>query len=382
MDRFEHIRVQGFRRLRDLSLDLRDLCVLIGANGCGKTSFLDVLSLLSASAVGSLGKRISEFEGISSILTLDGPAELRLSIQMGVPNHNPLVYELVLARSGISYMIAEESLTQVTRQSPPPFMHVHSAQGAVRYFDPDSKRLVQPTWEHMPLETSLCQVPKMFREPEEFRSRLASSTYYHSLNVESLAPIRLPQPLRPAELPGLNGEALVSCLFTLRESHRDRFDSVEDALRAAFPGFVRLDFPPVAAGTLAMTWRDTRFTSPLYMHQLSEGTLRFLWLATLLQSPGLSAITLIDEPEISLHPELLSLLAGLMREASTRTQIIVATHSERFIRFLRPEEVVLMDVVEDGSALATWADSLDLEEWLREYSLDELWMKGQLGARS
>lgn len=222
----------------------------------------------------------------------------------------------------------------------------------------------------------------MFREPEDFRKQLASSTYYHSLSVESLSPIRLPQPLRPAELPGRDGEDLVSCLFSLRESHRDRFDSIEDALRAAFPGFVRLDFPPVAAGTLAMTWRDSRFTHPLYMHQLSEGILRFLWLATLLQSPGLSAIALIDEPEISLHPELLSLLAALMREASARTQLIVATHSDRLIRFLKPEEVVLMDISEDGFATATWADTLDLEEWLREYSLDELWMKGQLGARS
>ena len=63
------------------------------------------------------------------------------------------------------------------------------------------------------------------------------------------------------------------------------------------------------------------------MNQLSEGTLPFLWLATLLQSPGLPAITLLDEPEVSLHPELLNLLAGLMREASLRTQLIVATHA-------------------------------------------------------
>ena len=134
----------------------------------------------------------------------------------------------------------------------------------------------------------------------------------------TLAPVRLPQPLRPATLPGKDGEDLVSCLFSLRESDRDRFEVIEDALRAGFPGFVRLDFPPVAAGTLAMTWKDRSFTRPFFMHQLSEGTLRFLWLATLLQSPGLTAITLLDEPEVSLHPELLSLLAELMREASAQ----------------------------------------------------------------
>ena len=173
----------------------------------------------------------------------------------------------------------------------------------------------------------------------------------------------------------------MSCLFYLRETERDRFEASEDALRAAFPHFERLEFPPVAAGTLALAWRERGFSKALYMHQLSEGTLRFLWLATLLQSPGLTAITLLDEPEVSLHPELLSLLADLLREASRRTQLMVATHSDRLIRFLKPEEVLLVDQTENGMSKLTWADELDLEEWLKDYSLDELWRTGRIGAR-
>jgi predicted ATPase len=117
------------------------------------------------------------------------------------------------------------------------------------------------------------------------------------------------------------------------------------------------------------------------MHQLSEGTLRFLWLVTLLQSPGLTAVTLIDEPEVSLHPELLSLLADLMREASQRTQLIVATHADRLIRYLRPEEVVAININEAGAAEMIWADELDLEQWLDEYTMDEVWRLGRMGAR-
>ncbi len=130
-----------------------------------------------------------------------------------------------------------------------------------------------------------------------------------------------------------------------------------------------------------MAWKDSRFTTPLYMNQMSEGTLRFLWLATLLQSPGLAAVTLLDEPEVSLHPELLKLLAELLREASTRTQLIVATHADRLIRFLEPREVVTLDLADDGTALAAWADQLDLDEWLTEYTLDELWRLNRMGAR-
>jgi predicted ATPase len=110
--------------------------------------------------------------------------------------------------------------------------------------------------------------------------------------------------------------------------------------------------------------------------------LRFLWLATLLQSPGLTALTLIDEPEVSLHPELLSLLSDLFREASKRTQLVIATHSDRLVRFLKPSEVVVMDATDDGMAKLTWADKLNLDEWLAEYSLDEVWRRGRMGGRA
>jgi predicted ATPase len=223
--------------------------------------------------------------------------------------------------------------------------------------------------------------PGYYVHTAEFRKQLTSITYYHALDVGPRAPVRLPQPLRPADLPGANGEDLVSCLYSIRETDRDRFETIEGTLRAGFKDFERLDFPPVAAGTLAMTWKDQRFSRPMYMHQLSEGMLRFLWLVTLLQSPGLTAVTLLDEPEVSLHPELLSVLAELMREASARAQLIVATHADRLVRFLEPREVVTLDIKEDGTASAAWADTFDLEAWLHDYTLDEVWRLGRIGGR-
>lgn len=380
--RFKDLTIHGFRRLYDAQLSLRPLSVMIGANGTGKTSILDVLSMLAKSAQGKLSDAITDLSGLNSVITYDRAEELRLGISMTVPGHEPLEYKLGLKPQGIAYSISEETLSQKRQpQQPRPFLHIDSYGPDIKYFEPDKGKLVRPNWEHKPLETSLAQVPKMFREPEDFRNRLSSSTFYHVLNVDPRSPVRLPQPMRPATLPGRNGEELVTCLFYLREAERSRFEAIEDALRAAFPRFERLDFPPVAAGTLALAWREEGFSQPLYMHQLSEGTLRFLWLATLLQSPGLTALTLLDEPEVSLHPELLNLLADLLREAAKRTQIIVATHSDRLIRFLKPEEVVLVDSTEEGMSTLTWADQLDIEKWLKDYSLDELWSTGRLGAR-
>jgi predicted ATPase len=327
-----------------------------------------------------LNATLSEMGGLAAMMTYDRAGEVQFGISVTVPNDDPLEYALSLQSWGNAYLISRETLRKRLEGHPYGFHHIDSRGEDIKYSD-DFSGLVRPNWEHNPLESSLSQVPKLFQAPEEFRQRLASSTFYHVLNVEPRSPVRLPQPMRPAPLPGKDGEDLISCLYSLRETEPDRFEAVQDSLKAAFPGFKRLDFPPVAAGTLAMTWRDNNFSKPLYMHQVSEGMLRFLWLATLLQSPGLTALTLLDEPEVSLHPELLSLLAGLLREAAQRSQIVVATHSDRLIRFLKPDEVVVMDTTEDGISTLTWADKLNLGQWLGEYTLDELWSNGRLGGR-
>ena len=301
---------------------------------------------------------------------------------MQVPEHEPLEYELSLVQKGVGYSISHETLSQERAGYDKPFKHIDSTDGNIQYYGTDERRLVRPDWAYDPHETSLSQVPKMFRQPEELRHILGAATQYHVLDVGQRAPVKLPQQMKPATLPGADGEDLVPFLYYLRESDRDRYEAIEDTLKSAFPGFESLSFPPVAAGMLTMTWKEKHFRKPIFMNELSEGTLRFLWLVSLLQSPELSTVTMIDEPEVSLHPELLSILADLMREASERTQVIIATHSDRFIRFLEPEEVVVMDTDEAGFASVEWADSLDLDEWLAEYSLDELWRLGRIGARA
>ncbi len=382
MNKINRIKISGFRRLYDVDLQIKPLMVLIGANGVGKTSLLDVLSLLSASAEGRLNSELSELGGVVSVLTRTSADAVSLLVDMEVPGYEPLKYDLSLSPRGSGYAITHEVLSQRQPVFAEPFKHVDSRDGDIKYFQIEEQRLVRPDWEHDPRETSLSQVPKMFRQPEDLRRILGSASQYHVLDVGPRAPVKLPQQMKPATLPGADGEDLVSYLYYLREGDPDRFESIQDSLAAAFPDFEGLSFPPVAAGMLAMTWKDKNFAKPLYMNELSEGTLRFLWLVSLLQSPSLSTITMIDEPEVSLHPELLSLLADLMREASQRTQLIVATHSDRLIRFLRSEEVVVMDIGEDGLATATWADKMDLEEWLAEYSLDEVWRMGRMGGRS
>jgi len=383
MHKYENLSVKGFRRLQDINLEMRDLTVMIGANGSGKTSFLDVMSIIGASANGKLNDALQTKGGLNEILTRGKAKRLEISLLVRdlEEDEEPFTYSLSISPTGLSYEINREKLSRNSRSFYDNIIsreYIDSYLLAIKYFQEDSDVAIQPNWEHNPLETSLSQVPKMYQKSEKLRKSLASCTYYGALDVSEKSPVRLPQAMRPAKLPGAKGENLVSCLYDLRESDRDRFEMVESIISTAFPDFVRLNFPPVAAGTISMTWTDRNFPQPIYVHELSEGTLRFLWLVALLQSQNLSTITLLDEPEVSLHPELLRHLAYLMREASKHTQLIVATHSDRLVRFLEPYEVLICDL-EDGEATMTWADSLNLHKWLEDYTLDQLWAMNVVG---
>ena len=105
--------------------------------------------------------------------------------------------------------------------------HIESVQGRVRYFDPKTSRLIAPEWQYDEQESALSQVPNMYQEPEKFRRGLASSTHYHVLDVSPRAPVRLPQQMRDAKLPGHDGEDLVACLYWMREADPERFETIE-----------------------------------------------------------------------------------------------------------------------------------------------------------
>jgi len=280
---------------------------------------------------------------------------------MDISDHGSFTYELALGVRGSGYHIVEERLAQ---KGSAVHIHLEGRDASVFYRNPRTSGLEAPDWDLSNQESALSQVPKIYRVPEALRQFLASSVTYSAnrLNLMPHAPIRLPQKVRPVSRPGMNGESLVSYLYHLREIDDIAYQVIADTLAVAFPGFTKLSFPPVASGAITMTWHEATFVEPLYPNQLSEGMLRFLWLLALLTSPELPEIVMIDEPEVSLHPQMISLLVGLMREASSRSRIIVASHSDALIRFSNPHEMVITDL-EDGLTRFRRADELDLDHW-------------------
>lgn len=382
MSTFKRIAIDGFRRLNNIDLQMRPMMVMIGANGVGKTSFMEALSLLCASAHGSLNRSLNGMGGVSDMLTYGQSAAITISVKVEVPDDEPLEYALQIGIQGSGYLISQEALTQARKGNPDPFKYIESIYGDIHYHDIERRGLVKPDWEYDTLESALSQVPRMCRKSEMLRRTLGSIAQYHAPDLSQHSPVKLPQKLRPTATPGEYGEDLVPFLYNLREARSGTYELIDESLRSVFSGYESLGFVVRSDGMVSMTWKDKGFRKPFYMRQLSDGTIRFLWLMSLLHTPGLPKITMIDRPESGLHPELLGITSEIMREAALRTQLIVATYSSRLMRFLQPDEVVAMDICEDGGATMTWADSLELDGWLRHFHLDEVWQMGRMGARS
>lgn len=115
-------------------------------------------------------------------------------------------------------------------------------------------------------------------------------------------------------------------------------------------------------------------------NQMSDGTLRFVCLVTLLLSPTLPSLVVLDEPELGLHPYAIVQLAGLLRQASTRSQVLIATQSVTLMNQFAIEDLIVVER-EGGASTFERPDPVRLQAWLDEYSLGELWEKNLLGGR-
>ena len=181
-----------------------------------------------------------------------------------------------------------------------------------------------------------------------------------------------------------DGSNLAAFLYFLREKHSEAYGLIRGTVQRVAPFFDDFQLEPaqLKPDSIILEWRHKNSDAYFDATALSDGTLRFIALATLLLQPEIyrPSVILVDEPELGLHPYAITMLASLIKQASTKTQVIVGTQSPFLLDHFRPEDVLVANRVEGGTEL-TRLESCKLSTWLEDYSLGQLWEKNEIGGR-
>ena len=365
------------------AVPLGPLNVIIGPNGSGKSNLLESIELLR-SAPEQLLKPIREGGGVRDWLWKGAPGTPTASLDIVISNPKGpqnLRYHLAFTEVGQRFEIVDERIENeepVTPQHPQPYFYYHFNKGRPALNVGGKSRSLQQ--EDVDLEKSILSQrrdPDQYPEITYLGQVLGKIRLYREWSFGRYTIPRLPQ---KADLPNDMLEPDASNLgLVLNRLRRDPAvkQRLLSALQALYEGIDDYDVQ-IEGGTVQVFFHEGRFTVPAT--RLSDGTLRYLCLLAVLCHPNPPPLICIEEPELGLHPDVLPTLAELLKEAATRTQIIVTTHSDVLVDAMsdQPEAVLVAEKTEAGTTL-TRLDADRLKPWLEKYRLGQLWTRGEIG---
>jgi predicted ATPase len=335
------IRAANYRSLRSIRFPTGRLTVFVGANGVGKTNLYRALQLLQASAAGTLARELAAEGGMESSFwagkrRAGDAVRIKLSVGFGAPAEEGVLYayevEIGVPSPGgpgafpLEPAVKEEMLLFHHRGRSHRLLERRARSVMGR--DADGKR-VEISRDLLISETALgaFDEPQRFPDVHALRQLMLDWRFYHDLRTDSASPLRRPCLAVATPTMASDGSNLAAVLATLIHIRRDTVD-LDRAIEDAFPG-ARLDVPlPGKEALFGMVFPDHP-RRVFEAQELSDGTLRYLALAGALLSLRLPSFIALNEPESSLHPDLLDPLARLIAKASERTQVWLVTHSER-----------------------------------------------------
>lgn len=338
------IHVTGYRSVRSLRLHLSQINVLTGANATGKTNLYNSVFLLAKAAAGGFAQVIAEEGGMPSVLW----AGARKSRSMGTIRMEGVRMSLGIKTDTFSYELVcglpkqssgEKSAFSLDPEVKEERVWMDAPHGLkVTFFERSPKgawildndeRLADYSGELLPTESVLSQLrePHLYPELSSLRTEMSRWRFYHHFRTDAESPLRHPQVGVRTPVLAHDGRDLAAALQTINEVGQSQ--DLHEAIRQAFPGASLEIEHDEDNGMFAVLLRMPGLRRPLRARELSDGTLRYLCLLAALLSPHPPSLLALNEPETSLHPDLLEPLAKQLVNAGRYSQLWVVTHSQR-----------------------------------------------------
>jgi predicted ATPase len=354
----DRLTIRGFKSIRALEdLRLTQRNVLIGANGAGKSNFIDFFRTVRALALDGLQHFVNEsggadgffFEGPKTTRTIE--AELRFGL-------NGFRFKLAPAADGLMV----DQIAYYYDHNPPSTRWTTREKG--------TKEADITHW-HGDRSTSFPSSPSV---RAYVYAALASWVVYHFHDTSMTSPMRREGDVSNHRELAADGGNLAAFLAHLRGEHRAIYQRIRETIQIVAPFFDDFLLDPRARGAsekIKLEWRQRGSTYPYQPWQLSDGTIRFIALTTALLQPNPPATIIIDEPELGLHPVALRVFAALVHETSLRHQTLISTQSPLLVDHFDPQDLIVVERKAGATELRR-LDPADLERWLEDFTLGDL----------
>ena len=358
------ITIKGFKSISRIErLKIHPINILIGSNGSGKTNFLEVFSFLNAIRNGRLRHYVQKAGGANNLLHFGVKSTQNLTLHISFENEISQ-YEIQLNLDNVDNMFPlRETLYFWDRSN---------------LESPFERRISKNNGE------AGISIPMVCRISSDIRDRLDGWRCYHFHDSGQTSPLKRTADIHDNNFLRSDGSNLAAFLFYLQECHGKSYELIRQTVRLAAPFFDDFQLAPqkLNENKIRLEWKHRNSDAYFDSSSLSDGSLRFIALATLLLQPAKlqPSVIIIDEPELGLNPYAVTLLASLIKQASTNSQTILATQSSLLLDNFEPNDVLVAGR-EDGATKFTRLNSDSLDSWLEHYSLGQLWEKNQFGGR-
>lgn len=365
----ERIVLKGYKSIGEADIALRPINVLIGANGAGKSNFISLFQFMNRLAHRGMQTYVAQAGGADQMLHYGRKTTERLYIELWFVKENNLAngYACTLIPTAEDLLIFEDEAA-----------YFHNRN---RYDNPyASKKFTRVHNETLLVDWAR----KKDRVARHVLAALNSWQLYHFHDTSASAKVKQTGDIHDNLFLRPDASNLAAYLYLLREKQEDYYRNIVETIRMAAPFFG--DFvlrpSPFNPEKIRLEWKERDSDMLFGPHALSDGTLRFICLATLFLQPPkqLPATIVLDEPELGLHPYAISLLADMVRSAAQHTQVILATQSVTLVNQFEPEDILVVDRVQ-GKSVFRRLGKEEMASWLEDYGLGDLWEKNLFGGR-
>jgi predicted ATPase len=355
--------IKGFKSINAQNIQLRDVTVLLGANGSGKSNLVSFFKMLNFMTTGALRQYVGKY-GVSQTLFFGPKCTESVSFMLKFTSEDEEdTYEVKLSHGLPDRLFVSREKVSFWRKG---------------YSTPQEYFL-----EGGGPETGLKKDSAQRKTSEVIYALLSGIRAYQFHDTSDTAKIKDRGYVDDAQYLRNDAGNLAAFLRMLkeREEYRKYYERIVRHIRCVMPQFGDFDLTLLRdrEDYVRLNWRDSAGSDYLFgPDQISDGSLRFMALAALLFQPQdlLPKFIVLDEPELGLHPVAIAELAGMIRAASQKTQILVATQSTRLVDEFSPEDLMTVEWNEEKKcSVFERLDSKRLEDWIKRYSLSELWEK-------